>query len=85
VVRPVMFIGEVSAADEETLISWAGRPRVNFLPSALTMRRGGYLAELGWKRFASGEADDPATLSPIYLQGPDGALGPSSGAAGSKP
>ena len=73
-VRPVMFVGEVSGANEETLIQWAGRPRVNFLPAALTMRRGGYLAELGWSRFEAGEADDPAALSPIYLQGPDGAF-----------
>ena len=67
VVRPLMFVGEVTGADQETLISWAGRPRVNFLPAALTMRRGGYLAELGWTRFGAGESDDHASLSPIYL------------------
>jgi hypothetical protein len=49
---------------------------VNFLPPALSLRRGGYLAELGWLRFEAGESDDPAALSPIYLQGPDGAFGP---------
>jgi hypothetical protein len=72
----VMFVGELSAADRETLISWAGQSRVNFLPAALTARRGGYLAELGWLRFDAGESDDPAALSPIYLQGPDGAFRP---------
>jgi len=76
VVRPLMFVGELSAVDRETLITWAGRSRVNFLPPALTLRRGGYLAELGWLRFEAGESDDPAALSPIYLQGPDGALVP---------
>jgi tRNA threonylcarbamoyladenosine biosynthesis protein TsaB len=85
VVRPMMFVGELTGADQETLISWAGRPRVNFLPAALTMRRGGYLAELGWKRFGAGESDDPASLSPIYLQQPDGTFGPGPAAVGGKP
>ena len=85
VVRPVMFVGEVAGADQETLISWAGRARVNFLPAALTLRRGGYLAELGWLRFEAGESDDPAALSPIYLQGPDGAFGPGPAARAGTP
>jgi tRNA threonylcarbamoyladenosine biosynthesis protein TsaB len=84
VVRPLMFVGEVSTADRETLISWAGRSRVNFLPPALTLRRGGYLAELGWTRFEAGESDDPAALSPIYLQQPDGTFGPGPAAVGGK-
>jgi tRNA threonylcarbamoyladenosine biosynthesis protein TsaB len=75
VVRPMIFVGELSAADRETLVRWAGRARVNFLQPALSLRRAGYLAELGWRRFEIGEADDPATLSPIYLQQPDGLAG----------
>ena len=82
VVRPMMFVGEVSTADRETLISWAGRARANFLPSALSLRRAGYLAELGWRRFDAGESDDPASLSPIYLQQPDGTFGPGPAAVG---
>jgi tRNA threonylcarbamoyladenosine biosynthesis protein TsaB len=82
VVRPIMFVGEVSAADRETLIAWAGRARANFLPPALGLRRAGYLAELGWRRFEIGEADDPAALSPIYLQGPDGSFAPGTAATG---
>jgi tRNA threonylcarbamoyladenosine biosynthesis protein TsaB len=85
VVRPMMFVGELTGADQETLISWAGRPRVNFLPAALTMRRGGYLAELGWARFGAGDSDDPASLSPIYLQQSDGTFGPGPAAVGGKP
>jgi tRNA threonylcarbamoyladenosine biosynthesis protein TsaB len=80
VVRPMMFVGEISAADRETLIGWAGGARANFLPSALSLRRAGYLAELGWRRFAVGESDDLAVLSPIYLQQPDGSTGPGSAA-----
>lgn len=71
-VRPMLFVGEVTPADRETLIKFAGRPRVQFLPPALAMRRAGYLAELAWMRYQAGAADDPATLSPIYLQQPDG-------------
>ncbi len=70
--RPMLFVGEVSPADRETLIKFAGRPRAQFLPPALAMRRAGYLAELAWARHQAGAADDPATLSPIYLQQPDG-------------
>lgn len=35
---------------------------------ALAIRRAGYLAELAWNRLAAGEHDDPASLTPIYLQ-----------------
>lgn len=35
---------------------------------ALAARRAGYVAELAWMRFAAGESDDPASLSPIYMQ-----------------
>jgi tRNA threonylcarbamoyladenosine biosynthesis protein TsaB len=67
ILQPTVFVGELLPADRETLLRLLGQPWVHFLPSALTMRRAGYLAELAWQRFASGEADDPATLSPIYL------------------
>lgn len=70
--RPMLFVGEISPADRETLIRFAGRPRAQFLPPALAMRRAGYLAELAWARYQAGDDDDPATLSPIYLQQPDG-------------
>jgi tRNA threonylcarbamoyladenosine biosynthesis protein TsaB len=74
IVRPVVFAGEISPADQETLTQWAGKARANFLPPALAVRRAGYLAELAWKRHQAGEADDLATLSPIYLQQPDGSV-----------
>jgi len=35
-----------------------------------TMRRAGFLAQLGWRRLESGEADEPATLQPLYLRRP---------------
>jgi len=37
-------------------------------PPALSIRRPGFLAELGWWRLRSGNSDDPSELVPIYLQ-----------------
>ena len=42
--------------------------RVTVASPAQRLRRAGFLAELGWKRLAQGERDDPAVLQPIYLQ-----------------
>ena len=35
-----------------------------------TMRRAGFLAELGWMRLERGESDDIATLQPLYMRRP---------------
>ena len=35
-----------------------------------TLRRAGYLAELGWRRLERGESDDIATLQPLYMRRP---------------
>lgn len=41
------------------------------IPSATTsIRRGGFLAELGLKRLEAGDNDEPATLRPVYLRRP---------------
>ncbi|MFH1381662.1 MAG: tRNA (adenosine(37)-N6)-threonylcarbamoyltransferase complex dimerization subunit type 1 TsaB [Chloroflexota bacterium] len=34
------------------------------------LRRAGFLAELGLKRFQAGDYDNPVTLQPLYLRGP---------------
>lgn len=39
-------------------------------PSAASLRRPAFLAELGWRRLLADEADEVAALSPIYLQHP---------------
>ena len=70
IVRPTMFVGELLPADRETLVRWCGNGRAYFAAPALSMRRAGYVAELAWKRYAAGQADDPAALSPIYLHEP---------------
>lgn len=69
--RATVFVGEVTLSDQEILTQLIGENRAHFLPSALAARRPGYLAELAWKRHLNGEADDAATLSPIYLQQPN--------------
>lgn len=41
------------------------------IPSVTTsMRRGGFLAELGLRRLEAGDNDEPATLQPVYLRRP---------------
>ncbi len=66
---PAIFAGEISPADRAALRA-ASRPGIHVLPPALALRRAGYLAELAAARLEAGEHDDPATLSPIYLQEP---------------
>jgi tRNA threonylcarbamoyladenosine biosynthesis protein TsaB len=68
----------VSLIDRETIICGevgnTGRTAleevelVHITPPALSVRRPGILAELAWERMRSGELDDPATLTPIYLK-----------------
>jgi len=72
VVRPMAFAGELNETDQEALTRFAGRQRVILLSSALGLRRAGHLAELAAKRLDMGQEDDPAALSPIYLQQPNG-------------
>jgi hypothetical protein len=35
-----------------------------------TLRRAGFLAELGWRRLERGDLDHPITLKPLYLRHP---------------
>jgi tRNA threonylcarbamoyl adenosine modification protein YeaZ len=35
-----------------------------------TIRRAGFLAELGWRRLKKGDVDNPTTLQPLYLRRP---------------
>jgi tRNA threonylcarbamoyladenosine biosynthesis protein TsaB len=62
---PTMICGELTE-DERRLL---GRKRKNVILAspASSLRRPSYLAELAWQRWQTGQVDDPATLSPIYL------------------
>jgi tRNA threonylcarbamoyladenosine biosynthesis protein TsaB len=66
---PVCFAGEINAALREYLTQRLGE-KVCLSSPAESMRRAGYLAELGWQRLQKGERDNLATLAPIYLHHP---------------
>ncbi len=63
------FCGEIDAQAAELLGERLGAKAVVASP-AFSLRRAGYLAELGWQRLERGEVDNPATLAPIYLRHP---------------
>lgn len=65
---PTLFCGEVDQEGATALAS-LGELAV-LMPAAARLRRAGFLAELAWRRLNQGESDDPATLTPIYLQHP---------------
>ncbi len=44
--------------------------RAVILPRGADWRRAGFLAELGRFRFSNNDFDDPASLQPLYLRGP---------------
>jgi tRNA threonylcarbamoyladenosine biosynthesis protein TsaB len=71
ITQPTMVCGEFTAEERQLL----GRKRVNVILSspAQSLRRPSYLAELGWRRWQAGQVDDPASLSPNYLQYPESA------------
>jgi tRNA threonylcarbamoyladenosine biosynthesis protein TsaB len=66
---PTLIAGELAVSDREQLADLSGRQAILLSP-ALSIRRPGHLAEIGWNRYAAGDRDDPATLSPIYLHEP---------------
>jgi tRNA threonylcarbamoyladenosine biosynthesis protein TsaB len=65
---PTLFCGEIDPAGTQALAA-LGELAI-LLPAAARLRRAGFLAEIAWRRLNCGEADDPATLTPIYLQYP---------------
>lgn len=69
VTEPALFCGEMDGRDAERL-KGAFAFEVSVVTPAASLRRAAFLAELGWERLARGDFDDPATLSPIYLQNP---------------
>jgi tRNA threonylcarbamoyladenosine biosynthesis protein TsaB len=62
---PTLICGELNEDERRRL----GRKRKNVLLAtpAQSLRRPGFLAELGWQRLEAERFDDPVTLSPIYL------------------
>ncbi len=67
--RPVFVVGELTAAQVQTLREEGG-PHLRLADPAEGLRRPGWLAALGHRALSEGRQDDPATLSPIYLRHP---------------
>ena len=62
---PTLVCGELE--EEERLLFLQHHPHLIMASPAQSLRRAGYLAELAWRRWKSGQVDSPASLSPIYL------------------
>lgn len=63
--RRALFCGEIDLSMRRLLEERLGARAV--IPSAaMNLRRAGFLAELAWTRWQRGEADDTASLAPIY-------------------
>jgi tRNA threonylcarbamoyladenosine biosynthesis protein TsaB len=65
--EPTLICGEIDIRLAKALCGAAPTSSIIASPAAAA-RRAGYLAELAWRRFVSGERDDLTSLSPIYLQ-----------------
>lgn len=63
-----IFCGELTREMARELRERLGGRAV--LAGAASVRRAGYLAELGWQRLERGQRDDPTTLQPLYLRRP---------------
>lgn len=66
---PTIFCGEIPQQVALQLEEKLGRKARIFKGSA-ALRRGGYLAELGWRRLQAEDFDRSPTLEPLYLRRP---------------
>jgi tRNA threonylcarbamoyladenosine biosynthesis protein TsaB len=67
-----LLCGEVT--DEVAALIGSKGEGLNVASPAASLRRAGFLAELGWRRLARGQTDDAKALVPLYLREP--AIGP---------
>jgi len=67
---PTTFAGEISP--EAAKLIRASKKPFYLVPAAASVRRAGYLAEIGWHRLHQGLVDDAASLAPTYLRDPSG-------------
>lgn len=65
---PAVFAGEIGTGAQKQIRS-AGKG-FHLVRAADRARRAGYLAEIGWRRLRSGDVDDTAELTPLYLREP---------------
>jgi len=69
IARKTIFCGQISPAPAAEIEAKLGRKAI-IQGQAASLRRSGFLAELGWRRLAVGDYDDPPTLQPLYLRPP---------------
>lgn len=71
IAQKTLVAGEVSA-QAIRLMRDSGRS-IAAVRAAASVRRAGYLAEIGWMRLKRGLVDDASALAPDYLRAPEGA------------
>ncbi len=64
-----LFCGELSADMIKKVTEIRG-DNTQIVAGANSLRRAGYLAELGWKRLSAGDQDDIRSLQALYLRRP---------------
>ncbi len=62
---PAHLCGEVSESERQ--LFHQNGPQLTLISPARSLRRPGFLAEIGWQHWKAGRFDDPASLSPLYL------------------
>lgn len=68
--KPTLFAGEMTPEAMKLIRSRSRQFAIAY--PAVSTRRAGYLAEIGWQRLRKGRVDDAASLAPIYLRDPAG-------------
>jgi tRNA threonylcarbamoyladenosine biosynthesis protein TsaB len=68
IVSATIISGEIDAGGRAA-IGRSGKP-VQVATPAFALRRAGFLAELAWTRWRSGQTDDPGSAVPLYLHQP---------------
>ncbi|HMN11669.1 MAG TPA: tRNA (adenosine(37)-N6)-threonylcarbamoyltransferase complex dimerization subunit type 1 TsaB [Bellilinea sp.] len=63
---PVVVCGELTISERQTLAK--KRKIVQLATPAQSLRRPGYLAELGWRKWKTGKLDNVELLAPTYLR-----------------
>ncbi len=66
--KAVLFCGEIDA-ERRVFLERALGGKAVVVPPAFSLRRAGYLAQMGFDLWSAGKRDDVASLSPIYLGG----------------
>jgi tRNA threonylcarbamoyladenosine biosynthesis protein TsaB len=64
--RPCLICGDLNAASRDRLRAMLGE-RAVVASAAASLRRPGFLAQLGWEQYSRGAPGHPTALEPLYL------------------